>query len=909
MTLDIAPKKLVEKACAVAARSALSKGEFVPYFQPIVAIRSGQLSGFEILARWNHPKRGIILPDQFIPSAEKHGWIDALTEQVLRKAFKAASSIPPSLTLSLNISPLQLRTPDLPNLIRDAAENSGFCLDRLIVEITESALIGNMECVLGIATKLKSMGCKLSLDDFGTGYSSLFHLQSLPFDELKVDRSFVHSMTTKRESRKIVGAVVGLGHSLGLTTVAEGIETDQQAEMMRRLGCQLGQGWLYGKPVPSESLASAVSLKREEPSNTIGSPWKAISGMNLDGPPSQRLAQLQAVYDSAPVGLAFIDLNLRYVNLNKRLADMNGKPVEAHLGTEVCEMIPDLFPVVEPFIRRALAGEAITGVEVQFPNSSETRLVSYQPARDEAGEIVGMSVAISDVTEQKQVTEALRESEEHYRSMVDLNPQVLWVMDSKCQNIEISTRWEQITGQTKQQSAGLGWANALHPDDTRKTIKAISKLCREGSSIDVEYRVGHRCGTWRWMRTVGSPRRDGAGNIVEWYGSVIDIDELKQTQEALLKSEARYHKSITSALPPIDSSSVKFEEGAILSSAFAGNGTELCAHLLGPRWSGVRQIFDSIANGITIVDVNDPEMPVVYVNPAFEQLTGYSLAEVQGRNCRFLQGSERMQSGVETVKKAVQERRQVQTIIKNFKKDGTPFWNELKLSPLKDNAGRVTHYLGIQHDATPKIQAEAKLTHMAHHDMLTGLANRTLLMDRLDKTLLRATRSQRLAAILFLDLDNFKCVNDIYGHDMGDSLLKVVAYRLANAVREHETVARLGGDEFVVVLEDLADENEAQRIVQRLTAELQQPVCLSQDTFDPSVSIGMAIFPRDGETSKELMRAADMSMYLAKHLSKSGEGATRNGSLSYLAKKNIISIYGSNNADEQRAHMEAGPET
>jgi diguanylate cyclase (GGDEF)-like protein/PAS domain S-box-containing protein len=870
MTLAIEPSKLAEQVCRKSARSALLKGQFVPYFQPIVMIRSGQLSGFEVLARWEHPRRGLIPPDQFIHLAEKHGWIDALMEQILRKTFAAASFIPHPLTLSFNISPLQLRSPGLANLIRATAEVTGFSLDRVIIEITESALIGNKDCALGILTELKAMGCRLSLDDFGTGYSSLFHLQSLPFDELKVDRSFVQSMTHRRESRKIVGAVVGLGQSLGLATVGEGIETKEQAEMMRWLGCELGQGWLYGKPVPASELTSTICASREGLSPETTDPWKLISEINLEGPPSQRLAQLQAVYDGAPVGLAFIDRNLRYVNLNKQAADMTGNPVEAHLGAKLSEMIPHLFPVVEPFIRRALAGEAMTGVEIQSPVTRETRLVSYQPARDEAGEVIGVSIAIVDITDQKRASEALRESEEHYRSMVSLNPQILWVMDAKGQIIEISSQWEEITGQTKEQAAGGGWANALHPDDVHKTIKAVSKLRQSGSSIDVQYRVRQSGGEWRWMRGKGSPRRDATGKIVRWYGSVEDIDELKQTQEALRLSEARYRNDLALPLPRMESLLVDLERAESLSPGLAGSATELCADLLGSQRSGMRQVFESLASGITISEVGDAGMPLVYVNPAFERLTGYDLQEVQGRNCRFLQDGETMQPGLEILRKALQGRREVKTVLKNFRKDGTSFWNELYLSPLKDATGHVTHYLGIQNDVTAKVEMDANMAHMAHHDMLTGLANRTLLMDRLDKTILRSRRSERLAAVLFLDLDNFKCVNDIFGHDAGDSLLRVIANRLASTVREYETAARLGGDEFVVVLEDLADENEAQKIMQRLTSELRKPIWFSQETFEPSVSIGMAIFPRDGESPKELLRAADMSMYLVKHLSKVG---------------------------------------
>jgi EAL domain-containing protein (putative c-di-GMP-specific phosphodiesterase class I) len=242
--------------------TALSQGDFVPYFQPIVTMASGQLTGLEMLVRWNHKTHGLIGPDEFIPHAEKHGWIDQLTQQVLHNALLSARWIPEPLTLSVNVSLIQLRGSTLPGLIIAALAQTGFSPERLIIEITESTLIENLDRTLQTINELKTIGCELSLDDFGTGYSSLSHLHSLPFDELKVDRSFINSMVDQQSSRKIVSAIVGLGQSLGLRTVAEGIETQEQADIVAGLGCDLGQGWLYGRPVAANDLASLIKANR-----------------------------------------------------------------------------------------------------------------------------------------------------------------------------------------------------------------------------------------------------------------------------------------------------------------------------------------------------------------------------------------------------------------------------------------------------------------------------------------------------------------------------------------------------------------------------------------------------------------------------------------------------------------------
>jgi len=276
------------------------------------------------------------------------------------------------------------------------------------VEITESALMGNIEQATQIANALKDLGCRLSLDDFGTGYSSLAHLQALPFDQLKIDRSFVASIATKRESRKIVAAILGLGHSLDLVNLAEGVEEDAQAEILLRLGCELAQGWRYGKPMPSEAMPQAAAAVPH--AVALGSHHGA-TGSVLEALPAERLAQIQAIYDGAPVGLCFIDRKLQLVSLNDRLAKMLGQPIEWHLGRKVGELYPETFAQIEPYLRRALSGDAVPEVRLGGEVAAGRNiLVSFQPARDEANEVIGVSVAALEAPSASQ-TSAIESTE------------------------------------------------------------------------------------------------------------------------------------------------------------------------------------------------------------------------------------------------------------------------------------------------------------------------------------------------------------------------------------------------------------------------------------------------------------------------------------------------------------------
>jgi len=521
---------------------ALERDELIPCFQQIVQLRTGVLVGFEVLARWQHPVHGLILPENFIKLAEENGLIGVLTKQIFCKAFVAAVDMPKPLALAVNVSPVQLHYLSLPGQIREAAEEAGFPLDRLTIEITESALLHDLELVQKIARQLKEMGCKLALDDFGTGFSSLRHLQSLPFDHLKIDRSFVASMTNTRESRKIVAAIVGLGHSLGMSTVGEGIETEEQTDMLLWLGCELGQGWLYGRPVLAEAISEIVAAPAYAMSVGVHGPGDDWAATSLEALPTQRLAQLQAIYDGVPVGLCFLDRDLHYVSLNRRLAEMHGVSVQNHMGRSVKEMAPLQYAAAEPYLLRSLQGEPLMDIEISTPVSGpgtleQTLLVSYQPAWDEADEVIGLSVAVMDISALKRSENAALESAEHYRHIVESTPQEPWIMDAQGNSLEVSSQWAQRHESGIHKVRNLGWLEALHADDLEPVMRAMKQALRAGTPIDVEYRVRGLDGEWRWMRSRGSPRFGPSGEILRWYGSVEDIDDRKALENSLRESQ------------------------------------------------------------------------------------------------------------------------------------------------------------------------------------------------------------------------------------------------------------------------------------------------------------------------------------------------------------------------------------
>ncbi len=240
-------------------REGIARGEFVPYYEKQIDIDTGRLSGFEMLARWQSPRHGLIAPDVFIPVAEEIGVIAELSESLIRQALVDAREWDPSLTLSVNVSPLQLRDPWFAQRLLKLLVEANFPPHRLDVEITETCLHENLPLVRSLVASLKNQGIRLSLDDFGTGYSSIAQLRSLPFDRIKIDRSFVSTLDSCKDSATIVAAITSLGQGLDLPLTAEGIETEGVLEELRKLGSFKGQGFLYGHPQDAQTVRAALA--------------------------------------------------------------------------------------------------------------------------------------------------------------------------------------------------------------------------------------------------------------------------------------------------------------------------------------------------------------------------------------------------------------------------------------------------------------------------------------------------------------------------------------------------------------------------------------------------------------------------------------------------------------------------
>ena len=511
-----------------------------------------------------------------------------------------------------------------------------------------------------------------------------------------------------------------------------------------------------------------------------------------------------------------------------------------------------------------------------FDGSRKTILHSAVPLRDEHGEITGGLVINQDISDLLRTEKALRRSEKQYRRL-NRTLRVLSRCNEALVRITEESELFQEICRTLVENGGypFSWVG-LACNDPGKTIDPAGQ-----AGYQPDFLAG-RSLTWADSERGRGP----AAKAIRTAKSVIAREIQNDPRFSHLRplyEELR----VTSALAlPLT------REGDTLgaltiysrqSESFDDAETDLLKELADNLAYGVtalrnraarreaeeqlrlrQRAIEASSNGILISDAGRRKLPIIYVNPAFERITGYPASEALGKNVRFLAGKDGRQKALVDIRKALRSGEEVHAVLRNYRRDGSQFWNEFSLAPVRDREGRITHYVSLINDVTDRKRYEQELEHQANHDTLTGLANRNLLADRLEHGIAFAARGGHQFAILLMDLDRFKVVNDSLGHSQGDALLRSVAAQLAETVRSSDTVARLGGDEFVITLSQIRDAKEISLVVRKLLECLDQPHLIGEREITVAASIGISIYPRDGIDRETLLRNADIAMYRAK---------------------------------------------
>ncbi len=533
----------------------------------------------------------------------------------------------------------------------------------------------------------------------------------------------------------------------------------------------------------------------------------------------QSEANLKAIFNSSTLGIILIDISHKIQAFNPKANQIiqliwsknlqQGESIELYLMTEKERRN---FWHYFPYIcqgNQLVIQENIAGINQQ----DYWLKLNYNPVVDASGKVVAVCLTILDITEEKKAVDALINSEERFRSLVQNSSDIITILDEHGIIRYESPSISRILGYTPDDLVGHNAFDYVHPEELPR-IKEIFERSRQspGSEVEAQFRFLHANGHWVYLESITRNWQDDP-KINGFVVNSRDISDRREQEERL-----------------------QLLERAIAASK----------------------------NGVTITDARNNNR-LVYVNPGFEQMTGYSAAEVIGKNCRFLQGAEADQPELDRLSAAIKAGKDCTVVLRNYRKDGSLFWNELQLSPVYNGQNQLTHFIGIQTDISERKKVEEQLTHQAFHDPLTGLANRSLLIERLQKADLKAQQNPGyLFALLFLDLDRFKVVNDSLGHAVGDLLLIVISLRLQTCLKPRDTLARIGGDHFVILLEDIQDTGDAIQVAEQIHEQLQEPFNLKGHEFFISGSIGIALSSMGYERPADLLRDADIAMYRAK---------------------------------------------
>ncbi len=439
-------------------------------------------------------------------------------------------------------------------------------------------------------------------------------------------------------------------------------------------------------------------------------------------------------------------------------------------------------------------------------------------------QISGQPVFIAnarDISERKHAEAQLAESEERFRQLAENIEEVFWITSADGNEmLYVSPAYNTIWGQSCESlyQNPRAWLTAIHPDDIERVSEQYKLI--PARIFDQEYRVVRPDTSLVWIHDRAFPIRDESGNVLRVVGIAEDITLRKQAELNLMQ--------------------VSESQMAKLSSV-------------------VEQTADAIM-------ITDPNGVIEYINPAFEAITGYGRHEAVGKSSAMLKSGRHDNATYRELWATLLRGDVYRDVLINRRKDGALYYEEKTISPLKDSNGVIMHYISSGKDITERMQSEERVHHLAYHDVLTNLPNRAMFMERINHATTQRINTGRRIAVLFMDLDRFKIINDTLGHAIGDNLLKAIPERLLTCVREGDTVARFGGDEFAILLENISSFDIVSQIATKLIESLERPYRVGDQELYITTSIGISLYPDDSRDASTLIKNADTAMYRAKDL-------------------------------------------
>ena len=565
----------------------------------------------------------------------------------------------------------------------------------------------------------------------------------------------------------------------------------------------------------------------------------------------RQLAEIQAYYDTAPVGLFVLDTELRYLRINERLAAVNGQPVAAHLGRTVRELLPDLADSVEPLFHQVIAtGEPVLNLEITEktatrPGGQRVWRADYYPLRNAAGDIIGINGFAEDITRSQQIEQNLRDSERRFRELFEHLPIAYQSLDHQGRWLYANQAMADLLGYETPEAL-LGREFGEYWDEaTRDRFPATFAAFKATGSTRGELRLRRRDGSGLTAILTGRIEKDRDGQFLQTHCVLTDISERRAMEEAIRTLNATLEQQVERRTAELRAANAALRESE----------------------ERYRKLFEDTRQAVLLLDDG---RCVAANRAALAMLRLDRMEQLQGRTPIDFSPPLQPDGRASAEKAAEMSRIAVAQGSNEFewthvRADGELFTANVTQTLILQGEKTILH--SVLNDITDQKKAQERVEYLAYHDALTGLPNRVRGQERLQQAVATAGRQQTPLAVLYLDLDKFKFVNDHYGHRVGDLLLKSVGLRLTQTLHADDVLCRLSADEFMIVLSEVRSPHRVSylgMVCERLLADMAEPFDLEARQIFVSIAIGLAIYPDDGGDSETLMRNADTALFEAK---------------------------------------------
>lgn len=818
-----------EQEMAGEMEAALSGGQFTVYFQPQYNYSEGTLHGAEALVRWRHPVKGLIPPDKFIPAFERNGFIMKLDEYVweetcrlIRRWLDAGIRVVP---LSVNISRRDIYRTDLAEHITELVKKYGLKPAQLRLEITESAYMENPEQLISVVNAFHKAGFSVEMDDFGSGYSSLNTLKDVPVDTLKLDMKFLVRSSDTGRGGNILTSIVRMAHWLRLPVIAEGVETKEQAEFLKSISCLYMQGYFFAKPMPEDEFERL--LKAGTPDINSGRRFAGDVAGALDFlSDSTQSALLFNTFVGGAAILEYDGVHFQALRINDRFFEILG------VGRE--EFAPYQLDVLSMFDEENRAScvahikEAIaSGDEEVF----ETRLLSLREGHAELWTLNRIRVLVEsagtyifflstdNITEQKQSIERLRVAEERLKKIVESIPigVAIFKLTDRIYPVFVSDRACEIFGFTREE-----YDKRIAENDPIVFAPTVAELVKKygdsfGSGAPVlipRMLAARRDSTGFYLRIYFTASKEPDGSVL-CYAALSDVSaDVKNEHKETWQSERFRLMSEAPGAITFDYDPRNDELNLSITSQDKVHKNMRFEHYLGK--------FGAHPGAIA------PESTGTYAAEFRRALADPARgsfifkADLYGTGYRFYQAD---------------------------------------YVGVADENDAVYRIVGRVDDVNDAVTEKLRLAASSRQDASVGLYNKAYALSVIED-ILASKPPERFDALLFIDIDSFKRINDVYGHLEGDKALKAIALTLKNTFRANDVIARFGGDEFLIYMPSAGCVSDVKKKAEDVISAVG---AIPLGGFTPiRCSIGVACVC-DGETSLEgLLRMADKALYKAK---------------------------------------------